>query len=164
MFLESLMRIITALSLSAVFALSACGGGSSETSLEQAFCEILASTTAEAVVATADLEGAPEVAFEDTRIEVDLLEQEDGSFAGVVAYTADEAGSFAFGFDVDVPVTVVEPSGSPLPWKAEVVGADCDELEIRRTVELGLRTVYLRIGPTDVATLSLVAEESDDDL
>ena len=72
-------------------ALTACAGA--ETSLEDAFCDLLAGTPGQAVTAAEDTTGAPEVAFEDTRVEVDLLEGEDGMWSGVVAYTADEAGS-----------------------------------------------------------------------
>lgn len=146
-----------------LFLLVTTGCEPADTDLETAFCDVLGQSNAEAVTATADTSGAPEVAFEDVRVEIDLIEA-DSMFSGTVAYTPDEAGSFAFGFDEDVPVTVVEAGGSPLPWVNEVSGAACAELAVRRTVQLGLDTVYLEIGPTPVGTVALVAEESDDDL
>ena len=144
-------------------ATTACQG-SAETALEDVFCDALAGPSLASVDATEAQAGAPETAVGEGHIEVALTAGEDGNYTGVVAYTADEAGFFAFGFDENVPVTVVDGSGATLAWEVEVPGAACDALAIRRTVELGLDTVYLEFGPTDLASVSFIAEESDDDL
>lgn len=148
----------------ALFTVVFAGCGSSETSLEDAFCDLLSSNGGEYVTASVDATGAPEVAVPDQRIEIDLVDEGDGLFFGVVAYTADEAGSFAFGLDEDVPVAIVDGNGNEVPWQSEVTGAACADLAVRYTAELTLDTYYLEIGPTDVATVALAAEESDDDL
>lgn len=140
-----------------------CNSGA-DTNLEDAFCQVLALDNAEVFTAAAAQSSAPDVTAEDLRVEIELVDNGDGMFSGLVAYTPDEAGHFAFGFDEEVPVTVRSATGGTLPWVAEVSGAVCAELAVRRTVELDLETVFLEIGPTAVSTVSLAAEESNDDL
>lgn len=141
-------------------ALSACAG--TDTPLEQAFCNVLGGTNTRSISAATDPASAPESAFGDTRVEITL--QNDGQYVGVVAYTADEAGSFAFGLDQDVPLTLEDADGTEVPWDVTIEGAACTDLAVRHTATLQLDTYYLNFGPTTHEVVAMVAEESDDDL
>lgn len=135
---------------------------SPETDLEESFCALLADRPARSVDAVSD-GGGPDVAVEDERVDIALVDG-GGTWSGTVAFTADEAGSFAIGLDSDVPITVLDARGTELPWEAEVAGAGCAALAVRYTVALDIETVTLELGPTDREVVGMVSEESDDDL
>lgn len=139
---------------------SACAG---DTPLEQAFCDVLAGSASRAITATSDEEKAPESAFDATRIDISLFEDED-VYLGFVRFTADEVGSFAFGFDEDVPVQLETLDGDAIAWDNTVQGAACTELAVRHTASLLAESYLLLIGPTSSPMVAMVAEESDDDL
>ena len=142
----------------------ACVGGK-DTDLETAFCELLANGPEVDVTADAEGEGeGPEIALADQKVEIALVEGDDGLFSGVARFTPDEPGAFALGLGDNVPIAVLDGQGEPLPWVAEVVGASCDALAVRYTVELEMETYLVVFGPTDLDEVDFVSEESDDDL
>lgn len=144
------------------FVLAACGAA--DTPLEEAFCTVLGGNATASITAADDASAAPEAAREDTRVDVTLLEDGD-DYSGIVAYTPDEVGTFAFGFGEDIPVVLTDANGDEVPWQNEVTGATaCTELAVRYSVALQMETYFLELGPTSSAMVSMVAEESDDDL
>ena len=143
-------RFILPLSL-----LAACG--STETDLETAFCDILASGPFDDLVATSTTADAPTSTLDDRAADVDLT---SGTF---VAFTPDEPGSYVFGLSDDVGFAVVDAQGEPLVRVDEVLGADCASLAVRSTWNLTATTYYLSFDTTADSVL-VTAEESDDDL
>ena len=142
--------------------LFACGG-SPDTDLETAFCDILKNGPEKDFTA-GDGEGSgPEVAIDATNVELALLDGPDGYY-GYATYTPDETGTFAFGFKDDVGFLVLDANGDALPWEAQVDGASCPDLAVRYTVALEMQTYVLSFGPTTHPEADLVAEESNDDL
>jgi len=147
----------------------ACGlltltaGCGSDTDLEQAFCDLMASPEV-AYTATIDPEEAPTVNLEDTLVELEL--EADGEyFSGSVIFAADEAGTFAFGLSEDVPFKVTDLQGRPASIiNTERGSEECAELAVRHTVEMEVQEYLLVFGPADVDEVDLVGEESDDDL
>ncbi|MEO0604430.1 MAG: hypothetical protein AAF211_23555 [Myxococcota bacterium] len=140
--------------------LVACG---SDSDVEAAFCDILASGPAQSVTATNDDDG-PEAFVDGTRIDIALLDDGSGSFSGRVRFTPDETGTFAMGLGADLPIVVSDTDGNALPFESVVMGAACSELAVRQTVALELQTYIVELGPSPVADVAFVAEESDDDL
>jgi hypothetical protein len=80
-----------------------------------------------------------------------------------VTYRPDEEGSFAFGLTDDVGFVVRDEAGNDVPIDVSVPSSMCEALAIRHSVTLGLGTYTIEFGPTDVATIGIIAEESDDD-
>lgn len=143
--------------------LSACAGEGEETDLETAFCEILANGPEVDVAATESADGAPEAFMEDSAVEVGLVAG-DPDFSGYVSFTTDESGSYAIGLSDDVPMEVMDADGASISLDQSIDGAACADLAVRHTVSLELGTYTLYFGPTELDEVSLVAEESDDDL
>jgi hypothetical protein len=137
----------------------ACGA---DTDLETAFCEGLEAPAARSVNATSTPEGAADVT-DDARVDIQLAPIGD-QFAGFVTYRPDEAGRFAFGLSDDVGFVVRDQAGNEIAIDASVPSSMCEALAIRHTVQLGLGTYTIELGPTDVETIGIIAEESDDDL
>ncbi|MEM6926018.1 MAG: hypothetical protein AAF602_03740 [Myxococcota bacterium] len=140
--------------------LVACG---SDSDVEAAFCDILATGPAQAATATNDDDG-PEVFVDGSRVDITLLDDGSGSFSGRVRFTPDETGTFAMGLGADIPIVVSDTEGNALPFESVVMGAACSELAVRQTVALQLQTYIVELGPSPVADVAFVAEESDDDL
>ncbi|MBX2802957.1 MAG: hypothetical protein KTR31_35065 [Myxococcales bacterium] len=143
--------------------LTACGGSATDTDLETAFCELLENGREKDVVATATATDAPEVAFDNRQVEIELVGS-PGAYSGYATFTPDEPGHFAMGLGQNVPFEVQTASGEVLPWAAEVVGAACADLAVRYTVELAQVPHTLFFGPGDAEEIDFVAEESNDDL
>jgi hypothetical protein len=138
----------------------ACAG--SDTDLETAFCDGLEAGAARLVSAAAAADGASDVT-DEARVDIDLVLQ-DGLYGGFVSYRPDETGSFAFGLTADVPFVVRDAAGNEVPIDTTVEGSSqCEALAIRHSLTLDTQTYSIELGPTDVASLGLIAEESDDD-
>lgn len=142
--------------------LGATGCGASDTDLETAFCDGLQQPAAKTVDASLDADAAPD-ATDDSRVDVVLNAEQDGSFGGYVAYEPDESGSFAFGLTEDVELVFRDASGEEIAIDTTVVGAACDELAVRHSVTLALEVVTIEIVGSPTETVGLIAEESDDD-
>lgn len=141
----------------------ACGGGS-DTDLETAFCIGLGQAADAQLDASARPDDAPTAPLGDLRTDVTLVAV-DGGNGGSVVFVPDEAGFFAFGLGADVPLVITDASGAAVPIVETVRGsAMCTELAVRYTAELSPQPYTLTFGPTGEATLSIVAEESDDDV
>lgn len=138
----------------------ACG---EETDLETAFCSQLAGEADRSVEATPDAEGAPGVSRDATSYRIALVPDGD-MFVGTVAFKPDENGDFAIGLSRDIPMRVINGAGEEVTFKKTVTGASCPELAVRHTMRLNTNTYTIEFGPTDVSEVSLVSEESNDDL
>lgn len=138
--------------------LAACA---SDTALEIALCDLLQNGPSTAVTAAAS--GGPQGFVDASRVDITLLDDGNGRFAGEVLFTADEVGSFVLGLSDAIPVVLHDATGAEVPLGEPVRSADCAELALRYTVDLELEPYTLVFGPTSTATFSLVAEESDDD-
>ena len=143
-------------------ALGSVACAASDTDLETAFCEGLEAGAARVVQAAAAADGATDVT-DAARVDIDLVAQ-DGLYGGFVSYQPDETGKFAFGLTADVPFTVRDAAGQEVPIDTTVVGStQCEALAIRHSLTLDIERYTIELGPSDVATLGLIAEESDDD-
>jgi hypothetical protein len=149
--------------LPSVIALLALLGCAEETDLEKAFCAQLAADAVEMVTATPDATDAPSVSRDGIAFRIQLLPEGD-AFAGTVSYRPDERGDFAIGLSADIPMRILNPEGEAVEISNTVVGASCPELAVRHTARLGLTTYTIELGPTAVDVVSLVSEESNDDL
>ena len=156
------MRLFALMTAFALFTV-ACGP---ETDLETAFCDQLAGEADRSVQASLEAEGAPGVARDATAYRISLVPDgvDEGVFVGKVAFKPDEKGDFAIGLSRDIPMRVVNGAGEEVTFKKTVVGASCPELAVRHTMRLNTNTYTIEFGPTDVAEVSLVSEESNDDL
>lgn len=154
------MRILSILTLASAILTFGCA---EETDLEAAFCSQLASDNEQAVMATLDAADAPRVSKDGVAFRIQLQPEGD-AFVGSVSFRPDERGDFAIGLSADVPMRIVNPDGDEVTIKNTVVGSSCPELAVRHTARLGLTTYTIEFGPTDVETIGLVSEESNDDL
>ena len=153
------MRRFIALAAIAFFT-AACGP---ETDLETAFCDQLAGEADRSVQASLQAADAPGVARDATSYQIALVPDGD-MFVGKVAFKPDEKGDFAIGLSRDIPMRIINGAGEAVTFKNTVVGASCPELAIRYTARLNTNTYTIEFGPTDVAEVTLVSEESNDDL
>jgi hypothetical protein len=125
-------------------------------------CTHMASGTSTQVAAPAlGGETPPDVTAEHTRIEITLAQGAAGN-GGVVAWSADEAGDYAFFLSADAPFVVVGPSGEELAIEDSSAVEECAAVAVRYDVELGIGLHTLVIGPTPEASVDLVVEHVGD--
>lgn len=121
-------------------------------------CEHMADGPAVDVTAAASVTEAPSVSTAHTRFDVTLLDDGAGMYTGSVTYEADEAGDHAVYLDADLPLTVYDVAGAELPVEGSDPVSACAEVAIKKTVELPVGTVELRLGPSSASEVSLVVE------
>ncbi len=149
--------------LMTLMALGTLACSNADSDLETAFCDGLEAPAARSVSATTNPAGAPD-ASDEQRVDIQLQEQ-DGQYRGFVSYLPDETGSFAFGLSADIGFVVRDAAGNEVALSNSQVGASqCSALAVRHTAPLSQQTYNLELGPSPVAVVSLIAEESDDDL
>ena len=142
--------------------LAACGDDPpAEENVDVEGCEHLQEGPAVPVTATAEAgEATPEVAGDHMRYDVTLLATADGH-RGFIAFAADEATDFVFFLGADVPFAVIDSAGAPVTIESsETSSPVCTDIKGKHTVELGVGTYFLELGPTPETQVGVVVEEA----
>jgi hypothetical protein len=139
-------------------------------------CEHFAAGPYATTTATSDPSSAPDVNAEHTAHQITLPAASGGSggggggggadatgdFSGYVSFNAAAAGDYVFMLDQDVPLAVEDSSGASVAIEAScdpnACSTSCASLRGRHTVELGVGSHRLRLGPSDTSSLQLVHE------
>lgn len=123
-------------------------------------CEHMEEGPEVAVTAGLDALSAPDVSAGHTRFDI-TLQSVDGGMGGSVSYASGEEGDYVFYLSQDVSLTVADTNGVEVPLEAsENPGEVCTFIVTYHTVELGLGTYTLTLGPTTATSVSLEAELS----
>lgn len=114
------------------------------------------------VTAAGEGEDAPDVSAEHSAYNVETVPlDEDGNRGGRVSFASSEAGDYNLYLSLHANVTVTDSDGTEVALEDSVHEvAECDEVAMFHTVELGVGTYEIALGPTDAETLVLVVEEA----
>lgn len=125
-------------------------------------CEHLQEGPAVAITAQAAADGTLERADEPhKRIDITLTDV-DAQKGGYVAYEAADAGEYLFFLNASLTFKVMDAEGVEVPLENTVAGSDlCSDIVVTHTIDLGVGTYTLMFGPTDLTSVSLVAEHDE---
>lgn len=115
------------------------------------------------VTAGADLDGAPEIAHEHTRVDITLTDLE-GGLGGYATFTSDEATEAWFYLGVDADLEITDATGAAVEIEettTEIEG--CPAVAVAHRLDLDIGTYTLRFGPTDATLLSFAFEHAEHD-
>lgn len=139
------------------------GGGSSgseEVTLVGEFCEHAEEGPFEDVVAAADRASGPDATAEHAAVRVDLSGLLAGE-RGYVKWIASADSEFAFGLSGDVPLEVLDVTGTAVPGHGStaIPAADCEVMALYHSLDLRVGTHFLAFGPTAATTVTMVVED-----
>jgi hypothetical protein len=107
--------------------------------------------------------GAPAVAANHTRYDVTLVDVSGGK-GGVVTFASSKATDFAFFMNADVPLKLVDASGTEARAEStSTSSAACMEIKRKHVVPLKVGTYAVTFGPTTVDKVGVVIEEAEHD-
>jgi hypothetical protein len=115
------------------------------------------------VIAAAEGETAPDVSTEHTAYRVETIAVGD-SRGGRVTFVSGEATDYNIYLSVHADIVVTDSAGAAVEIEETVHEvAKCEELAMVHTVELGVGTYVIAIGPTTAETVLVVIEEAAHD-
>jgi hypothetical protein len=126
-------------------------------------CEHLRSGPATMVTASATTSEAPAVRNDHRRYDIALVATTGGK-GGSVRFAAPKASDYVLFLGSNVPVKVLDASGTQVPFEASATSSKvCGEVKGRHALPLKNEMYILTFGPTSESSVSLVIEEDVDD-
>lgn len=111
------------------------------------------------VTAAADASSAPAAKKAHHLVRITLMDVEGGK-GGTVTYAADESGDFVIFATKSVPLSVKAADGTVVAIEATSAVTACDAVAEQHTVELGIGTYDVVLGPTTESEVGLVIEHA----
>lgn len=132
------------------------GGGNGDHALTADACAIMTGDTHMAATATADVASAPDISAADGRLDVSLVDVDNGK-GGYVHLSVTEAGDHLFFLSSHLTLEVVDADGTEHPTSAEDHTVSvCTDVMMYLTFALVEGEYDLFIGPTSLDSISVV--------
>lgn len=155
-------KLLAAFLLSTSLVSAGCGDDHpEEEGVDAEACEHLQNGPATSVFAWPGTNNPPsEIHADHRRYDITLMSGPDGN-SGFVLFAASEAADYVIYTNADVPLSITTASGEAVEIEESTSSSKgCTDIKGRHVVPLTVGTHHLTFGPTSVATVGVLVEES----